>query len=196
MTHIDTYSHRIPHKYTKIHTFYTHLHTNCHIFGWVTKNHTYIYISIYIYNKINRFIYIHSVLRSPTPQRQQLLIEKKFFNQKTKQTNENQNQIIHSIIDSFIQRLKDSMKSIEIPRIPKSSKNRGTPLGPKNPLFRHFQAFSQPLQKTRFFTIFRPPKPIQNQFKSKKSMKSIEKSNENQKKSIKIQKNSKKDIHS
>ena len=123
-------------------------------------------------------------------------IEKKFFNQKTKQTNENQNQIIHSIIDSFIQILKDSMKSIEIPRIPKSSKNRGTPLGPKNPLFRHFQAFSQPLQKTRFFTIFRPPKPIQNQFKSKKSMKSIEKSNENQKKSIKIQKNSKKDIHS
>jgi hypothetical protein len=74
------------------------------------------------------------------------------------------------------------MKSIEIPRIPKSSKNRGTPLGPKNPLFRHFQAFSQPLQKTRFFTIFRPPKPIQNQFKSKKSMKSIEKSTQNQKK--------------
>src|SRR5690349_24951334 len=84
------------------------------------------------------------------------------------------------------------MKSIEIPRIPKSSKNRGTPLGPKNPLFRHFQAFSQPLQKTRFFAIFRPPKPIQNQFKSKKSMKSIEKSKENQRKSIKIQKNQKK----
>src|SRR6185369_6662867 len=76
-------------------------------------------------------------------------------------------------------------------RIPKSSKNRGTPLGPKNPLFRHFQAFSQPLQKTRFFTIFRPPKPIQNQFKSKKSMKSIEnqkKIKENQSKYKKIQK--------
>jgi hypothetical protein len=153
------------------------------------KSHVYIYISIYIYNKI-----IHSTVHVPLTTTHTK--KKKFFNQKTKQTNENQNQIIHSIIDSFIQRLKDSMKSIEIPRIPKSSKNRGTPLGPKNPLFRHFQAFSQPLQKTRFFTIFRPPKPIQNQFKSKKSMKSIEKSNENQKKSIKIQKNSKKDIHS
>src|SRR6185369_7628855 len=92
------------------------------------------------------------------------------------------------------------MKSIEIPRIPKSSKNRGTPLGPKNPLFRHFQAFSQPLQKTRFFTIFRPPKPIQNQFKSKKSMKSIEKSKKIQKKTYihrKFIKNSKnkKNIH-
>src|ERR1043165_5605126 len=82
------------------------------------------------------------------------------------------------------------MKSIEIPRIPKSSKNRGTPLGPKNPLFRHFQAFSQPLQKTRFFTIFRPPKPIQNQFKSKKSMNSIEKSNENHQKFKKQKKHS------
>src|ERR1041385_5296978 len=84
------------------------------------------------------------------------------------------------------------MKSIEIPRIPKSSKNRGTPLGPKNPLFRHFQAFSQPLQKTRFFTIFRPPKPIQNQFKSKKSMKSIEKSNKKKKKKNKNKKKFKK----
>src|SRR5690242_1832644 len=83
------------------------------------------------------------------------------------------------------------------PQNPKIIEKQGyPPLGPKNPLFRHFQAFSQPLQKTRFFTIFRPPKPIQNQFKSKKSMNSIEKSNENQKKSIKIQKNSKKDIHS
>src|ERR1700751_4746717 len=196
MTHIDTYSHRIPHKYTQIHTFYTHLHTNCHIFGWVTKNHTYIYISIYIYNKFIPFYRIQNESYHPPPRPTTTYKEKKFFNQKTKQTNENQNQIIHSIMDSFIQRLKDSMKSIEIPRIPKSSKNRGTPLGPKNPLFRHFQAFSQPLQKTRFFTIFRPPKPIQNQFKSKKSMKSIEKSKENQRKSIKIQKNSKKDIHS
>src|SRR5690242_17742476 len=160
MTHIDTYSHRIPHKYTQIHTFYTHLHTNCHIFGWVTKNHTYIYISIYIYNKFIIFI-LHSSPNNQTHHQQlHSMEEKKFFNQKTKQTNENQNQIIHSIIDSFIQRLKDSMKSIEIPRIPKSSKNRGTPLGPKNPLFRHFQAFSQPLQKTRFFTIFRPQNPF------------------------------------
>src|SRR6185295_15475389 len=67
MTQNDTYSHRIPHKYTQIHTFYTHLHTNCHIFGWVTKNHTYIYISIYIYNKIiHSFIQSSSIFNSTT----------------------------------------------------------------------------------------------------------------------------------
>src|ERR1700747_1104382 len=96
MTHIDTYSHRIPHKYTQIHTFYTHLHTNCHIFGWVTKNHTYIYISIYIYNKINTSSYKHStqqhIILSTTSNHK----EKKFFNQK-------QNKQMKIKIKSFIQ---------------------------------------------------------------------------------------------
>src|ERR1041385_4264639 len=94
MTHIDTYSHRIPHNYTQIHTFYTHLHTNCHIFGWVTKNHTYIYISIYIYHKIHRFKDFNTTHEDTPPHIHSTTNKKKFFNQKTKQTNENQNQII------------------------------------------------------------------------------------------------------
>ena len=194
MTHIDTYSHRIPHKLTQLHTN-THIYTQTPTSLGGSYKITRSYICIQ-YIQLHTFIQRKKNSNQKKSKHHTTIKEKKFFNQKTKQTNENQIQIIHSIIDSFIQRLKDSMKSIEIPRIPKSSKNRGTPLGPKNPLFRHFQAFSQPLQKTRFFTIFRPPKPIQNQFKSKKSMKSIEKSKENQRKSIKIQKNSKKDIHS
>src|ERR1043165_1673246 len=128
MTHIDTYSHRIPHKLTQLHTNTHILHTFTHKLPhlWVghKKSHVYIYIYIYIYNK---FIHFNTYIQHNTTSYSQLLPtnkEKKFFNQKTKQTNENQNQIIHSIIDSFIQRLKDSMKSIEIPRIPKSSKNR------------------------------------------------------------------------
>src|ERR1043165_2016891 len=102
MTHIDTYSHRIPHKYTQIHTFYTHLHTNCHIFGWVTKNHTYIYIYLYIYttNSYISFI-IHSFITHTQLKSHQHHSKKNSSIKKTKQTNENQNEIIHSIIDSF-----------------------------------------------------------------------------------------------
>jgi len=87
MTHIDTYSHRIPHKYTQIHTFYTHLHTNCHIFGWVTKNHTYIYISIYIYNKIIPFIHSKNkdfTFNSVNFNYDHIIIQKKILQSKNK----------------------------------------------------------------------------------------------------------------
>src|SRR4026207_2038553 len=89
MTHIDTYSHRIPHKYTQIHTFYTHLHTNCHIFGWVTKNHTYIYIYLYIYTTKTSFIDSNILPSFHRVTNNHYNIhsfkEKKFFNQKSKQ---------------------------------------------------------------------------------------------------------------
>src|ERR1043165_1083570 len=92
------------------------------------------------------------------------------------------------------------MKSIEIPRIPKSSKNRGTPLGPKTPFFDIFKHFHNHSKKPVFSPFFDPQNHqihIQNQFKSKNSMKIHRKSNENQKNQSKIQKNSKnkKNIH-
>jgi len=52
MTHIDTYSHRIPHKLTQLHTNTHILHTFTHKLPhlWVghKKSHVYIYIYIYI----------------------------------------------------------------------------------------------------------------------------------------------------
>src|ERR1700745_4288285 len=107
MRHIDTYSHRIPHKYTQIHTFYTHLHTNCHIFGWVTKNHTYIYISIYI-QQIHTIQYSKIQLQHPTMNTPTSFIQKKILQSKNKMKSNQIIQIIHSFKIKF-KRSKDSM---------------------------------------------------------------------------------------
>src|ERR1043165_9565862 len=92
MTHIDTYTHRIPHKLTQLHTNTHILHTFTHKLPhlWVghKKSHVYIYISIYIYNKINIFI-LHSLTSTSSTTHHHNNIhssfKKKFFNQKTKQ---------------------------------------------------------------------------------------------------------------
>src|ERR1700751_5902338 len=168
MTHIDTYSHRIPHKYTQIHTFYTHLHTNCHIFGWVTKNHTYIYISIYIYNKFIPFYRIQNESYHPPPRPPPTQKKKKFFNQKTKQTNENQNQIIHSIIDSFIQRLKESIEIHRNPQNPKIIEKQGYPPRSQKPTFSTFSSIFTTTPKNPFFHHFQTPKTHSKSIQIKK----------------------------
>src|ERR1043165_200908 len=94
MTHIDTYSHRIPHKYTQYCRFYTHIHTNCHIFGWVIQKHTYIYIYIYIQKNQHIHTYSHRIPHKLTQLHTYSQKKKNSSIKKTKQTNENQNQII------------------------------------------------------------------------------------------------------
>src|SRR6185436_12625598 len=100
MTHIDT-------EYTHIHTEYHTIDTNTHILHtfthklphlWVGHKKSHVYIYIYIYIQQNQHIHTSNQLIQPSQATQysptlQSSIEKKFFNQKT---NENQNQIIHS----------------------------------------------------------------------------------------------------
>ena len=60
MTHIDTYSHRIPHKLTQLHTNTHILHTFTHKLPhlWVGHKKSHVYIYIYIYIQQNHTFYI------------------------------------------------------------------------------------------------------------------------------------------
>ncbi len=194
MTHIHTEYHTITHNYTQYDTFYTHIHTNCHILGWVTKKHTYIYISIYIYNK-----FIHSTQTSLRSKQKQIKThnmtpssfihskKKKFFNRKS-------NQIIfnhHSFIQNQIQKSIESSKSIEFTKSTKITKNRGTPLGTPKPTFSTFSSILTPTEKTAFFTHFRTLEIHSIHINLQKS---IEIFNSNQSKSIQINSNQQKSI--
>src|SRR6185295_11340623 len=104
MTHIDTYSHRIPHKLTQLHTNTHILHTFTHKLPhlWVghKKSHVYIYISIYIYNKINSFIDSNST-QSTWTQHSPSFIQ--IIHSKTNPSIKKQNKQMKIKIKSFIQ---------------------------------------------------------------------------------------------
>src|SRR6185312_30722 len=96
MTHIDTYSHRIPHKLTQLHTNTHILHTFTHKLPhlWVGHKKSHVYIYIYIYIQQNQHIHTsikHTSTTTTTPiiHRTQnftfIQRKKKFFNQKSKQ---------------------------------------------------------------------------------------------------------------
>src|SRR6185312_15019063 len=128
------------------------------ILGWVTKKHTYIYISIYIYNKFIPFIHLY--IRSFSSQHTEHHInsntkQKKILQSKNKTKS---NQIIHSyhsIIQNQIQKSIESSKSIEFTKSTKITENRGTPLGTPKPTFSTFSSILTPTEKTAFFTHFR-----------------------------------------
>src|SRR6185312_990678 len=103
MTHIDTYSHRIPHKLTQLHTNTHILHTFTHKLPhlWVghKKSHVYIYIYIYIQQNHTFHTYIHSFNSTPSlsitnETKTTSIINRKKIHQSKNKTNSNQ--FIHS----------------------------------------------------------------------------------------------------
>src|ERR1700751_5732161 len=98
MTHIDTYSHRIPHKLTQLHTNTHILHTFTHKLPhlWVGHKKSHVYIYIYIYIQQNQHIHTSFISsRNTTTTQTQTLhsfirssIEKKILQSKNK-TNQN-----------------------------------------------------------------------------------------------------------
>src|ERR1700745_4288284 len=107
MTHIDTYSHRIPHKLTQLHTNTHILHTFTHKLPhlWVghKKSHVYLYIYIYTTNSYN------SILKdsTPTPNNEHTNIIHTKKNSSIKKQNEiKSNHSDHSFIQNQIQKIK------------------------------------------------------------------------------------------
>src|SRR4026209_2889678 len=101
MTHIDTYSHRVPHKLTQLHTNTHILHTFTHKLPhlWVghKKSHVYIHISIYIYNK---FIHFNTYIQHNTTSYSQHFQPTKKKNSSIKKQNKQMKIKIKSCIQS------------------------------------------------------------------------------------------------